>query len=177
VINLKTVKLETLDGLEDVKSFYAISESGLILNLKSGHPLSPSGARYLGSVVMLKNGGRKTVYVHRLLAMAFIPNPHNKPCVNHIDEDKHNNSLSNLEWVTQKENVNHGTSLARQSLIQRNQKSTSKKVMKTLVDSGEQIIYPSMSEARRAGHDHRMIRRCILGQRKTHKKGTWSLVD
>ena len=58
-----------------------------------------------------------TLYVHKLLAQAFIPNPDNKPCVNHIDGDKHNNSLANLEWCTHSENDQHkqATGLANQN--------------------------------------------------------------
>lgn len=58
--------------------------------------------------VGLYNGGvKKMVKVHRIVATSFIPNPDNKPEVNHIDGDKYNNSISNLEWVTSLENNRH----------------------------------------------------------------------
>ena len=57
--------------------------------------------------VILYNGKNKTYRVHRLVAQTFIPNPDNKPQVNHISGNKKDNSIQNLEWVTSKENVNH----------------------------------------------------------------------
>lgn len=62
--------------------------------------------KYL-AVTANKDGKQKHYYVHRLLAEAFIPNPKNKPQVNHIDGNPKNNNLENLEWVTAKENIEH----------------------------------------------------------------------
>ena len=67
---------------------------------------SVGGGRYK-SVCLSKKGKAKGYMVHRLVALAYIPNPMNKPEVNHIDGDRMNNSADNLEWVTRKENVQH----------------------------------------------------------------------
>jgi len=56
-----------------------------------------------------RDGDRKKFPVHRLVASTFIPNPNNYPQINHKDEDKTNNSISNLEWCTAKYNINYGT--------------------------------------------------------------------
>jgi len=62
--------------------------------------------------VGLSLDGKSTLErVHRILAKLFIPNPENKPCVNHIDADRANNDLSNLEWATYSENVIHSVKL------------------------------------------------------------------
>lgn len=61
------------------------------------------------NVKLHKDNKEKTFSIHRLVALAFIENPYNKREVNHIDEDKTNNNVWNLEWVTSKENANHGT--------------------------------------------------------------------
>lgn len=63
-----------------------------------------TGYKQIGRTV---NGKRRTLQVHRLVAMAYIPNPENKPEVNHKDGNKANNHVSNLEWCTRKENQRH----------------------------------------------------------------------
>ena len=60
------------------------------------------------TVDLCKNGKITTTLVHRLVAEAFIPNPHNRKYVNHIDSDRTNNKAANLEWVTSSENRVHG---------------------------------------------------------------------
>lgn len=60
-----------------------------------------------GYVMVRLSDPRKTYRAHRLVAEAFIPNPNNKPFVNHIDHNRSNNHVSNLEWCTQKENLTH----------------------------------------------------------------------
>ena len=60
------------------------------------------------TVSLTKDGHTKTMYVHRVVAEAFIPNPNNYPFINHKDEDKTNNFVENLEWCTNEYNVNYG---------------------------------------------------------------------
>lgn len=57
----------------------------------------------------MRNNCQETHYVHRLVAQSFVPNPDNKPEVNHIDGDRLNNNVSNLEWVTSSENSFHAS--------------------------------------------------------------------
>jgi hypothetical protein len=91
----------------DLFSGYTIREDGLITS-RFGRPVAPQAAKngYV-RVELWRDGKGKKYLLHRLLAEAFIPNPADKPCVNHIDGDKANNALSNLEWVTQSENQRH----------------------------------------------------------------------
>ena len=69
--------------------------------------MSPSIRARYPNVNLSSDGRPENFSIHRLVAQAFIPNPENKPYVNHIDGDTHNNHVSNLEWVTQSENINH----------------------------------------------------------------------
>lgn len=101
--------------------------------------------RYCKVGLRLKDNNRKSVSVHRLVAEAFLPRIPNKPCINHIDADKTNNMLSNLEWVTPKENMEHYSVMRR---IRKGPYREQKNGIKVkCVETG--IVYSSMKEAAR----------------------------
>ena len=85
---------------------YEISKEGIVKG-KNGVPLNPGIKNGYMFVIIFYNGTRKNSYVHRLVAEKYIPNPENKKQVNHINGDKFDNRVCNLEWVTCKENISH----------------------------------------------------------------------
>lgn len=89
---------------------YEINESGVVRNAVTHYVISQRMNRqgYL-FVQLLAYNKNNVELVHRLVAITFIPNPSNLPYVNHIDECSVHNSVDNLEWVSPKENSNHGT--------------------------------------------------------------------
>lgn len=68
-------------------------------------------------VILFKDSKYKAFFLHRLAAQAFIPNPNNLPQVNHIDGNKSNNCIDNLEWCTNRENVIHSYRFLRKELV------------------------------------------------------------
>ena len=90
------------------EGLYTIDTEGKVYSYKSKRYLT-GGTLVYGhkTVILSKNGKVKMHLVHRLVAEAFIPNPNNLPVVHHIDENPQNNTVSNLQWCTQKENVHH----------------------------------------------------------------------
>jgi hypothetical protein len=87
---------------------YLVSENGDVFSTITNKFLkkNKTGIGY-ESVALHENSKQKTFRIHRLVAKAFILNPDNKPQINHIDGNKSNNHISNLEWCTAKENIVH----------------------------------------------------------------------
>lgn len=112
--------MEKIKRVKGYEKLYSVSSTGRVLaNIKTINgnngakihrgeiELKPAlDGKYL-FVVLQNNGSKKHKKVHRLVAENFIPNPLNKPIVNHIDGNKLNNSVENLEWVTASENSQH----------------------------------------------------------------------
>lgn len=129
----KTERWKPISGWEDR---YEVSTLGRVRSIHREYPkVSKYGVHYIQTVpqtvlkghwgggyhrVGLYRDGKSTVYsVHRLVAEAFIPNPENKPFVDHIDTDRSNNRVDNLRWVTQEENSNNPLSVEHNRMAQK----------------------------------------------------------
>lgn len=99
--------IETRDII-GYEGLYSIDTQGRVYSYKRNRFLK-GGTIYTGHkiVCLYKNNVKKIHSVHRLVAEAFIPNPNNFLIVHHIDGNPQNNSVDNLKWCTQKENVHH----------------------------------------------------------------------
>lgn len=104
--------MKTISGFPS----YAVTSSGKVINIQTGKEKIPksnkSGRGYL-YVDLYNNGMRKRIFIHRLVAEAYLNNEFGKPYVNHIDGDTRNNDVSNLEWCTPLENVTHAAKVLR----------------------------------------------------------------
>lgn len=128
-----------------------------------------------------ENNKRKLMKAHRAVALAFIPNPENKPCVNHIDCNIHNNNVSNLEWCTHKENMDwmHQTGRAKRTkqwldrLHETQRKTMYKAVVGTNIQTGEIIRFESVNSTAKAGFKPSCVSNCCNGKVSQHKGYRW----
>lgn len=100
-----------------VKSLSRIIEGRWGNTLLKEKLLNPTYYKGYAKVGLTKSGKLKHNALHRLIAIAFIPNPNNKPCINHIDCNPSNNSIENLEWVTYQENILHAEQNGRRTHV------------------------------------------------------------
>ena len=96
--------------VDNISTTYYITEDGRCYNSITNKFLKGQvnyKNKYLSYNLTMPDGSKKRCYAHRLVAQAFIPNPQNKKEVNHIDGNKANNYIDNLEWATSSENKQH----------------------------------------------------------------------
>lgn len=152
---------EIWKDVKDYEELYQVSNLGRVKSFYTNRILKgcKTSNGYL-KVDLCKNGIVSTKTIHRLVAQAFISNSENKSQVNHIDENKTNNVISNLEWSTAKENINHGTHNERVS------KSKSIAIIATNIKTGESTDFNSGKEcARQLDIDNSNINHVLQGRR------------
>lgn len=151
--------IDGYDGLYQVSNLGRVRRGSRLLRQ------SNAGKGYL-SVTLSLDGHVKRVYVHRLVAMAFIPNPSVSPCVNHKDETRTNNTVDNLEWCTYAYNNTYGTCKTREAV-------TKSKPVEQLKGGVVVRRWSSGTEAGRWGYSQTSVSECCSGKRKTHKGYEW----
>lgn len=158
-----------LDGIE---TDYSVSTEGDVRKDTTNYILSQSSQQDYKFVALLVQGKQKRMRVHRMVAETFLDNPENKPYVNHINGNRGDNNVENLEWVTPSENTQHAvetglfTSGRARPVIQYN------------LDGMQMATFESASEAaRQTGGSQSKITMCCRRQRQTANDYQWRYYD
>ncbi len=127
-------------------------------------------------VVLSKDAIKKYFFVHRLVALVFIPNPNNYPIINHKDENPENNNVSNLEWCDFSYNSRYGTALVK--MVNNRKGKTAQKPIIQLSKNNEIIhFYPSIAQAaRETGIRQSDISMCCSGINKSSGGYIWRYI-
>ena len=153
-------KFKQIEGFEN----YQVSNLGNIKSIAQGKEKIMScgtSSKGYAQISLTSNGVRKTFKAHRLVALAFITNPNNYTEVNHINGNKKDNRVENLEWCTRKENMQHATTTGLNSIA----KAIEAKKRK-VYDKVTKKIYESTAEAaRQLGMNRTTLKNMLTGHR------------
>jgi len=181
---------EEWKGIPKLESKYEVSNYGRVRSLDSRDVLDRLRRGRILKVSLdsrgypklcvssTKEGLRCTSRVHRLVALLFVPNPKNKPQVNHKDGDKQNNHYSNLEWMTNKENVQHSYDIG--IVIPKTGKEAPRYKAPTKVfDMKGNYLYTlhGNKEMKEKGFDYRLVHKVVVGERPHHKQHVFKRED
>lgn len=151
--------IEDYEGLYQVSNLGNVRRNGANLRQgigKNGYPL----------VTLSKNGKTKSYYVHRLVAVAFIPNPNNLKCINHKDESRDNNRVQNLEWCDYRYNNAYGHRMMKEI-------ATKSRAVEQWLNGKLIRVWSSTKEAGRHGYRSGCISLCCNGKRWSHNGYEW----
>ena len=186
---IKSISLEGEEWRDVVgwEDYYMVSSCGRVMS-KSKAVRCGNGERVLSpqikKIKIRKNGyceigltnqsDRKFALVHRLVAEAFIPNPQNKPTIDHVDRNRQNNNVENLRWSTMSENMlNQLTRNFRRNMYLGIERPCVYKPVVAFKDGVVFKIYESIKSAVRDGFTGCCISNCCSGREKSHKGYTW----
>lgn len=163
--NCEVLGWEPVRGFEE---YYLVSPRGQIYSIRRGIILSTFISAGYEQTELNVSGKHYKRLIHRLVAEAYIPNPNNLPCVNHIDGDPLNNEVSNLEWCTYSENMVHASQHGLLRTVGENQHSsklTEKDVryIRSVYRKGD-LNYGSSALGRKFGVDHKAIHSVVTGK-------------
>lgn len=163
---MRDVEWIPIKGFEEK---YLISNTGEVYSfyLRDNLKVQKNKYGYAYCQLSISKNNLKYSLIHRLVALHFLPNPEDKPQVNHIDGNKGNNTLENLEWATAKENTKHAyeKKLRNNEILRNNGIRNSKKVYQIDIDTKNIVkVWNSAREARRVGgfHDGHIANCCKL---------------
>ena len=155
-----------------------ISKNGYLKRIKTNRIFKPCVTKNgYYQVAIPINGKQKTVYIHRLVANNFIANPNNYNEINHIDGNKLNNNVSNLEWCTRNHNIKEAYRLNLLEVPKGEKHWSSKKVLQYNLYTGEITRWNSMMDIKRElGYSTGAICDACKGNIPTYKNSYWEYI-
>ena len=157
---------------EGQETDYSVSTEGEVRKDTKNYILSQSSQQDYKFVGLIINGKQKRMRVHRMVALTFINNPDNKPYVNHINGNRSDNNVENLEWVTPSENTQHAvdTGLFKSG--------RARAVVQYNLNGEQMATFESASEAaRQTGGSQSKITMCCRRQRDSANDYQWRYYD
>ena len=164
---------------ENYTDYYELSTMGRVKSVKKNKILKPWNDKdgYY-RIDLFKNGSRKTVRIHVLVATKFLPNEEGLPVINHKDENKHNNCVDNLEWCTVKYNATYGTSIAKRKETCKKKKLNiceyNNRPIAMLSKEGELLkVYEELDDVIKDGFNKAAVMQCASGTIELHGGYKW----